>query len=135
LAHIVRTLEVTALNCQHFRQSKGEEKKVREGQLSQSEVIAAYIGRTFVLACPGTHSLGYYLFSNVMKQSSSSLFHLAVRQVVGNATSGGGSTGSKPTCGGGGLDPDVGFNLGLHIAALFVILTTSAFGNLPGLPN
>jgi hypothetical protein len=60
-----------------------------------------------------------------------SLFGLAVRQVLNNDTSSADNTTSadtKPQCGGGGLDTSVEFNMGLHVGALFIILVTSAFG-------
>lgn len=61
---------------------------------------------------------------------SSPLLNLVVRQVLDNATTttSGTDVSAKPTCGGGGLDPNAQFNIGLHIGALFIILTTSTFG-------
>jgi len=55
---------------------------------------------------------------------------VVARQVFENATSTGTSATAfaKPTCGGGGLDPDAEFNMPLHIGALFVILLTSTTG-------
>jgi hypothetical protein len=63
-------------------------------------------------------------------QTTSPLLHLIARQVVNNATTTANtpSTSAKPTCGGGGLEPHAQFNMGLHIGALFIILTTSTFG-------
>jgi hypothetical protein len=63
-------------------------------------------------------------------QPSSSLLNLVARQVLDNGTK---TTdfpdvSAKPTCGGGGLDQSAQFNIGLHIGALFIILTTSTLG-------
>jgi hypothetical protein len=66
----------------------------------------------------------------MMGHSSPSFLHLVARQVVGNATANTDGGGGKPTCGGGGVGSEVDFNMGLHIGALFIILTTSAFGIL-----
>lgn len=62
-----------------------------------------------------------------------SLLNLVARQVVDNATTTATTApdvSTKPTCGGGGLDPDAQFNIGLHVGALFIILGTSTFGKL-----
>jgi hypothetical protein len=64
----------------------------------------------------------------MMVQTSPSFLHLVARQVVGNATANTDEDDGKPTCGGGGVGSEVGFNIGLHIGALFIILATSAFG-------
>ena len=62
-------------------------------------------------------------------QYSSSPLYLVARQVIGNSTGNDPTTtDAKPACGGGGLDTSARFNMGLHLAALFVILSTSTFG-------
>jgi len=64
-----------------------------------------------------------------------SFLHLAARQILGNATAASPTdVSAKPTCGGGGLDPTLGFDMSLHIGALFIILVTSAFGMSLGDP-
>ena len=63
-----------------------------------------------------------------MMSSLAPLFGLAVRQVFNNDTSDTQTADAKPQCGGGGLNPDVEFNMGLHVGALFIILVTSTFG-------
>lgn len=52
------------------------------------------------------------------------------KQALDNATATTMNVSAKPTCGGGGLHPDFQFNIGLHVIALFVILTTSTLGNV-----
>jgi hypothetical protein len=65
-----------------------------------------------------------------MRHSSSPLLHLFVRQVVDNSTGSdpNAASNAKPFCGGGGLNSADEYNMGLHIAALFIILLTSTFG-------
>ena len=64
-----------------------------------------------------------------MSHIASSPVLLVARQVLENVTSSDAPTAtSRPVCGGGGLDPNASFNLGLHIGALFIILTTSTVG-------
>jgi hypothetical protein len=63
-----------------------------------------------------------------MARSSPSLLHLVARQVFANATANATEADAKPACGGGGLDQDATYNMGLHIGALFVILVTSTLG-------
>ena len=54
---------------------------------------------------------------------------LVARQVLDNATSSDIPTATaRPVCGGGELDPNAQFNIGLHIGALFIIFTTSTVG-------
>lgn len=54
---------------------------------------------------------------------------LVARQALDNATSTDTPTAtSRPVCGGGGLDPNAQFNIGLHIGALFIIFATSTLG-------
>jgi len=54
---------------------------------------------------------------------------LVARQVLDNATSSDIPTATtRPVCGGGGLDPNAQFNIGLHIGALFIIFTSSTLG-------
>ena len=65
-----------------------------------------------------------------MPSSGSPLFDLVARQVLDNTTFTMPQNTSKPACGKGGLDPNAPFSMGLHIGALFIILTTSTFGIL-----
>lgn len=60
-----------------------------------------------------------------------SIVGLAVRQVLANDTSDTSDANAKPQCGGGNLDPNADFNMGLHIGALFIIFATSTFGISP----
>jgi hypothetical protein len=77
----------------------------------------------------GAHSLvSFYSHLTMMGHSSPSFLHLVAREVVGNATANTDGEDGKPTCGGGGVGSEIDFNMGLHIGALFIILTTSACG-------
>jgi len=63
-----------------------------------------------------------------MAAAGISLVQLIGRQVVDNGSSAVPTDSAKPQCGGGGLDPSLGFNVQLHIGALFIILVTSTLG-------
>lgn len=65
-----------------------------------------------------------------MRHAGSPLLYLVARQVLDNQTANNVPADAKPQCGGGGLDPSLEYNMGLHIGALFIILLTSTCGEL-----